>query len=639
MRTSESYEGEPVEGPFGNVPPPARAPLQGAESSRAARLEAVAVTQQQQLLAVRARLSKTERRVLALSQRDDGKAVLLAEAEARSATQACRLRDEEVAQLRSSLAQLEYAAAASKVGAFVVERAREVSMLRERLARAQSANQASSRRALERELIATKKQREEAEVAALAGAGGEGARGGRAKAAEFVVSRLRDASAELSIEVSSLREALAAKETELKAEVARRTSVEREALAAPRSGEPECATIERLQDELRELREGADPERREKEGAVVQTLFAELHAERKHVADLEASSGTQHLGNELGVNAVLVRYRRRSPLGAKILKLRSSPCPPTLLHGKELELRQMEHQVALLGEAALAETPEQENGAQQARMGQDRTPLAAAPLLKSAPPREPARETAVVVEAPEPMPTPSQAETEAKRVNEVTGEAEEAREAMEAEVPQRALAVDEPNGEGGDAATMKPAGSPASVIEVAGEAESIGGDEGELGRPGSAGEEIAKLTASAPTEVQKADAPEAVDVSDVVPGAGSEPVVGETEVAAVGEEVAPGSANVGGEATPQGEAVTEETSLDGTDAEAESGAESGAVRVEAEHDDAQTESVIDPPTDAGETEAGELGEPEGEGPEAEIAAPIEAAPEVGEGSKAEPERR
>ena len=208
------------------------------------------------------------------------------------------------------------------------------------------------------------------------------------------------------------------------------------------------------------------------------------------------------------------------------------------------------------------------------------------------------------------MPTPSQAETEAKRVNEVTGEAEEAREAMEAEVPQRALAVDEPNGEGGDAATMKPAGSPASVIEVAGEAESIGGDEGELGRPGSAGEEIAKLTASAPTEVQKADAPEAVDVSDVVPGAGSEPVVGETEVAAVGEEVAPGSANVGGEATPQGEAVTEETSLDGTDAEAESGAESGAVRVEAEHDDAQTESVIDPPTDAGETEAGELGEPE-----------------------------
>lgn len=38
--------------------------------------------------------------------------------------------------------------------------------------------------------------------------------------------------------------------------MARRTSVEREALAAPRSGEPECATIERLQDELRELREG-----------------------------------------------------------------------------------------------------------------------------------------------------------------------------------------------------------------------------------------------------------------------------------------------------------------------------------------------------------------------------------------------
>lgn len=62
----------------------------GAESLRAARLEAVAVTQQQQLLAVRARLSKTERRVLALSQRDDGKAVLLAEAEARSATQVRR---------------------------------------------------------------------------------------------------------------------------------------------------------------------------------------------------------------------------------------------------------------------------------------------------------------------------------------------------------------------------------------------------------------------------------------------------------------------------------------------------------------------------------------------------------------------
>ena len=77
-----------------------------------------------------------------------------------------------------------------------------------------------------------------------------------------------------------------------------------------------------------------------------------------------------------------------------------SPLPALqLLHGKELELRQMEHQVALLGEAALAEPPvaeptaqasdpsahscanaataaeEQENGAQQARMGQDRTVL------------------------------------------------------------------------------------------------------------------------------------------------------------------------------------------------------------------------------------------------------------------------
>mmetsp|Transcript_47334 Transcript_47334/g.157763 ORF Transcript_47334/g.157763 Transcript_47334/m.157763 type:complete len:457 (-) Transcript_47334:885-2255(-) len=291
----------------------------------------------------------------------------------------------------------------------------------------------------------------------------------------------------------------------------------------------------------------------------------------------------------------------------------------------------MEHQVALLGEAALAKSPvaeptapasdpsahfcanaaiaaeEQENGAQQVPPSAPfvQQPLAAAPLLKSAPPREPARETAMVVEAPEPMPTPPQAETEAKRVNDVTGEAEEAREAMEAEVPQSALAVDEPNVEGGDATTMTPAGSPASVIEVAGEGKSIGGDEGELGTPGSAGEEIAKLTASVPTEVQEADAPEAVDVSDVVPGAGRELVVGETEVAAVGEEVAPGSTNVGGEATPQGEAVTEETSL-----EAESGAESGALRVEAEHDDAQTESVVDPPTDAGETEAGELGEPE-----------------------------
>jgi len=84
----------------------------------------------------------------------------------------------------------------------------------------------------------------------------------------------------------------------------------------------------------------ADPERREKEGAVVQTLFAELHAERKHVADLEASSGTQHLGNELGVNAVLVRYRRRSPLGAKILKLRSSPCPPTVVARNPPDARQ-----------------------------------------------------------------------------------------------------------------------------------------------------------------------------------------------------------------------------------------------------------------------------------------------------------
>lgn len=38
------------------------------------------------------------------------------------------------------------------------------------------------------------------QVAALAGAGGEGARGGRAKAAEFVVSRLRDASVHKSVQ-------------------------------------------------------------------------------------------------------------------------------------------------------------------------------------------------------------------------------------------------------------------------------------------------------------------------------------------------------------------------------------------------------------------------------------------------------
>ena len=285
----------------------------GADATRVARLEQLAVAQQQQLLALRARLGRSDRRILALSARDEGKALLLAEGEARAASQACRLKEEELGQLQASLATLEYAAASAKPGGygagaagalpaelqqFVIERARETASLREKLARVQGANQASSRKwgALERELIAARRERDaataearaarEAETRAREGASAaagrhslvaaglhsrvaelasKDAKGGRSSAAKFVVEKLQAATArlsELEAELEGTREALAAREAELRRAEGTALAQAHEALLAPQgASEPESVLLQRAQDELRELREGADPER------------------------------------------------------------------------------------------------------------------------------------------------------------------------------------------------------------------------------------------------------------------------------------------------------------------------------------------------------------------------------------------
>jgi hypothetical protein len=364
-----------------------------ADGGREARLEGVLVAQQQQLVALRARLSKTDRRVLALSARDEGRALLLAEGEAAAAAAACKLKEDELAQLQASLASLEYAAAAGGRGPglpaelqqFVIERARETAVLRDKLGRLQAAAGAAARgwTALEREVLVARREREAAltdaqaardaerrarEVAAasssrhsvelsqlqakLADAASEGGKGGRSAAARFVVERLHAHSSRLEAlegELARAREALALSE-----EGARRAAAVASMAAAevlPPS-EPESVLLERARDEVRKLRAACDPAAAQQQQAVLRALFMELREERQHVSDLEAALA---LESAEGIEAPL--WEQGEPRERVLAQL---------LKGKELELRQMEGQVARMHASAAgqgkphAEAPEEE---------------------------------------------------------------------------------------------------------------------------------------------------------------------------------------------------------------------------------------------------------------------------------------
>eukprot|EP00965_Chrysotila_dentata_P138938 4595046-Pleurochrysis_carterae.AAC.1 len=73
---------------------------------RASRFEQLAVQQQQQLLGLQTQLARAHRRLLALSGRDGGRALLLAEHEAQLAHGKLKARDDEIAHLHQSLSKL-----------------------------------------------------------------------------------------------------------------------------------------------------------------------------------------------------------------------------------------------------------------------------------------------------------------------------------------------------------------------------------------------------------------------------------------------------------------------------------------------------------------------------------------------------
>ena len=390
---------------------------------RYARVNTLAVRQQRQLVGLRARLERTDRRVLALAGRDQGRALLLAEQQAAAAEQAARARDDELAAMRDSLGALEFIAAPARGGRgevepmseelqqFVVEQARETASLKEQLARLRASVVRSDRAwgALERERdeLRAMARNAESEVALArreAGADAErlraqlaevnsdvarmerqlgelasaGADSSRRKAAEYLVHKLREVR---SSAAESLRQADEARE---------RSGAARMRAVLGSGAAPTVAAIElelqQAQDAARELREQIDPARAAQQMAVQRVLFKELHDERKARAELEA---TLAWGEDAELEA--------AGNGALEVGGPSERVLAQLLHGKELQLHAMEAQLAQLQELAAVD-PE--------GVGVDNVPLAVD--ATAAGPNIEAAADAMLVPAP-PTPVAAQA--------------------------------------------------------------------------------------------------------------------------------------------------------------------------------------------------------------------------------------
>ena len=376
-----------------------------ANAARVTKLTKLARLQQQQLAALRLRLARRDRQLLAMSGRDGGKALILAEHEAATAQAEVRAKNIEIDELQKSLLQLEYnptavgrhhaaggvgggglggslggglggglgGALGASLGAdgggglhlvtgggatggaggversgasthhlpaevtkFIADKAHEVATLKEQLSRMTRGVQAAERSwtGLERDRDALRREvdvlRHSADAAKrlvglaneeafsrkreadedrlkLEGRLGELARlsqananTGRAKAAEFVVDRLKEARKNLE----SLEREKHDMQVELREQQQLVMQYQQQLRAGLLGGSADGGTgggggtgnggsgqqlvVARLQDELRELREVCDPEHAFEQTRVMQTLYAELRSERRLVSQLEA---------------------------------------------------------------------------------------------------------------------------------------------------------------------------------------------------------------------------------------------------------------------------------------------------------------------------------------------------------------
>jgi hypothetical protein len=120
------------------------------------------------------------------------------------------------------------------------------------------------------------------------------ANSGRAKAAEFVVERLKAARErvehlerkdhEQQIELREQQQLVSQYQQQHRAGLLGQASGD----SGDRGAQGQQLLVARLQDELREIREVCDPEHAHEQSRVMQTLYAELRAERRLVAQLEA---------------------------------------------------------------------------------------------------------------------------------------------------------------------------------------------------------------------------------------------------------------------------------------------------------------------------------------------------------------
>lgn len=283
--------------------------------------------QQQRLSALQLRLGRRDAQVLALAGKDHGKALTLAEGEARAAEAEVRLKQREIDELKDSLLGLLSRSGAADGGVppaeaqrlvaeLTAEKARlkaQLERLMEGVRRAerswseqeeQSRRLAAEAEASRAQLDSARRMAQQAEerarraqraadeevrrlderVSAMARVGAT--EGARAKAAEFLVERLhvaRERIAEQERRLSVQDDQLEELRHELRAEQALRAAV---APTSPTSKASQDLQLSQLHDQLRELQEVCRPELPQQQARLLRTLFNELQQQRQLVAQV-----------------------------------------------------------------------------------------------------------------------------------------------------------------------------------------------------------------------------------------------------------------------------------------------------------------------------------------------------------------
>ena len=437
---------------------------------RMARLERLAVQQQQQLVGLRSRLGRRERQVLALSQRDGGQALLLAQQEAEEAQRAARRSEEELAELQKSLAQLACitglgrsagapgsallggsalagggsgldgggvlgrptlptAALPAELQNFVIERAKETAALREQLGQLRQGAQRASR--------SWSALRAEADKAHTELQGAKQDFEERGKEGEALVAQAKDQLLEARATQDTLQKKLA-ETASLGATGGRAKAAEyvvtqlKLAKGKVRELEARCDELKKMHDDaVRAARAAAAGESSaERHGSAVQVaqLQDEL-TELRALTDVEAvarqQAVLQHLFKELrderrhveqleAAMGLDVAGAEKAGAGGSSER-RAEGVLSSLLEGKELQLQQMEGQMQQLKLLAQPEDDDDDDEGEGGAVPQRALAPAPAPSPAPAPQSSP----------PAAEPTPEQAPPAQEKVAETAPPAEE----------------------------------------------------------------------------------------------------------------------------------------------------------------------------------------------------------------------